>query len=578
MTREPVKIRVRDSSFIAWMPPLLLALQFFLAILQLLDAFEVVYIPMVNRITISMTFRLKSSMLLPLLVLLVFWVDWMLLKKKFKALMLPALAIFFLPISNIEVVISIASLIATATGLFVERCFKKSISGILLYLSMIEAVALLHWVVLLPLGLSSPFNEIARIETGLFYIAGRIAPFMGLLLMLTWSLSLYRKWSDKNSTDINKSIADIGDWEKKFFLLIIILGILVPLYAYLPNVNPLNGNVGTDIPNYVRRMESIGNDILTIFYSSSRPLISILIFSFQRISGLSTLSSVRYLPAILIPLMLASSYFLSFNYSENRYIAIWTTFFTLCGYQTIVGMYSHFITNMLALSMIFFSLGFLFNALKCVSYKKTVIASFLGGMTVFIHPWTLDQYLGGFLLLILYICYQAFLKKAYYRELKLILVYLTTIGLSELLKTLVFHGMGVVGASTTAMGGVSGISNFWNSSKFIFTILYGGLLSNILLLSLAVLGLYTLAKRNNLPTYYFTLFMIATSSLYIMGNRIIMNRLFYNLPIGLFASSGFLWVRKNMKEESMEKSFTYLTILSSIVYLFRSLANLSHVV
>ena len=575
MIRIPIKIRGISRLPVDWIQPLLLALQSVLGILQLLDSFEVTYTAMIQRATESTNFKLESSLILSMLILLVYWTDYMILNRKFKALLFPILAVLVYPFSNIEVTISIASLLAVVVNLMIDGCFEKYISGVIISLSMIEVSALLHWVISVPLGTSSPFEKVARIEMGLFYLTGRIAPFIALLLMLLWLITSLKKFSLLRDPNVNEQEGEIK-YQKYLLILILILGFFAPLYPYLPNVNPLNRDVGRDIPSYLKKMESFG-DYNQVLVNNPRPVVHLLILCFQRLSGLNLISAIRYLPTLLVPLLVGSSYFLSSQFYTNKSVPIWTAFLTVCGVQVLVGIYSHFISNMLALSMVFLSLGFLFKALKHTSHASLLMAAFSGGLIVFTHPWTYDHYMVAVLPLAVLVVYDALIRKINYNELKLIIIYVLLIGFAELIKVFVFKGMGGVGASNTAIGGITGLTNFWNASKFIFHILYGGLLSNTLFLCLAVLGFFFLSNNKGPPASFFTFFMAITSILYLISNGTIKSRLLYNVPLQLFSSYGFIWMRDGMRVGHLKKSFTYFVVLSSLVYLFRSLANLTYI-
>ena len=116
------------SFWSVYLLPLVLALQCFLGSLQLLDAFGVVYFPMVYRATRAVRFELGVSLVLPLVLLLVFWLGWVVWIRRFEALLFPAVAVLVYPFLGLEASISVASLLAMVSGFFLsfEPAFYKT--------------------------------------------------------------------------------------------------------------------------------------------------------------------------------------------------------------------------------------------------------------------------------------------------------------------------------------------------------------------------------------------------------------------------------------------------------------------
>jgi len=173
----------------------------------------------------------------------------------------------------------------------------------------------------------------------------------------------------------------------------------------------------------------------------------------------------------------------------------------------------------------------------------------------------------------IYILYESW-KINNYKKFKNILFFLASLGLIELLKSILLGGdSSGVRASITVMNGISGISDFWITSTFVFRRLYGGLMSNIILLLLAVLG-YFLLNKDDFPQRYFSIFIAVSSLLYLISNATIKSRLLYNIPIGMYAASGFMLLLNIIKENNLRKVLSYFIVTNSVLYLFRSLVNI----
>jgi len=186
--------------------PFLLALQSVLGSFQFLDALGPVYYPMVHRATRAVRFELGVSLVAPLLALLVLWVGWVAWERRFKALFLIAPGFLVYPFFGFEASISALSLLLVVGGLWFKRCFEEFFTGVFVLLCCLEALALIHWVVFIPLGLSSPLGGVAWVEMGLFYLSGYLAPLLVLPLLFMWVLRPLVEWGwGKKVDSINKT-------------------------------------------------------------------------------------------------------------------------------------------------------------------------------------------------------------------------------------------------------------------------------------------------------------------------------------------------------------------------------------
>ena len=122
------------------------------------------------------------------------------------------------------------------------------------------------------------------------------------------------------------------------------------------------------------------------------------------------------------------------------------------------------------------------------------------------------------------------------------------------------------------MGGLSELWKFWYDSIFGFRLRWGGAISSVVLLGLCVVGIGVLG-RFGFSGMYFSVFPAVSSLLFLIGNEAIKSRLLFNVPLGLYAAYGFVWLSERCADyfEGTLKSFVVLNVA---VYLFRSLANL----
>ena len=578
--RISIQIKKPDLRALAvdWSAPLLFALLTVLGALQLLDVLDVVYYPMIHGATSTMQFDLGLSFVPPLLFLLLIWSCWVIWKRRFLVLPFPVVAISLYPFTSLEAVVSIGSLLAVVGGLWADRKIGKYLAGVLAFLGSIEALALLHWAVFLPIGLSSPFLWYANLEMGLFYLLAHLAPFLAIPLMYLWVFKLLVYWRGGNK--IKREGLEHNNREGAsrrailILLLTIFLSVVAALYPNLPSVNPRNRNVGVDFSYYVEIEKIVENDFSQVFNTSggSRPLIHIIIHGFRCLFGLDVTAAIKYFPAFLNPLLAVSIFFLAMEMFNNGWIASWAAFFTICGVHVSVGIFSYFLTNMLALSIVFLSLGFLFRALQHVCYISLIFASLIGVFLVFTHPWTFDQYFVVIVLMALFILNADRKSREGYNKFKMIILYLFSLGISEIVKSKLFHGYSGVSASSLAIGNIINFTRFWDNTVFFFRRIYCGLEANIILLGLSITALLILKKSRILEV--FLIGFLAVSSLpFLFSDAMIKSRLIYNIPVGLYTAYSFTWLIEQ-KNKDLKTSSSFFVLFSIIVYLFRSMANL----
>jgi len=578
--RISIQIRKPDLRTLAvnWSAPLLSAILTVLGALQLLDALEVVYYPIIHGATGTVHFDLGLSLVPSLIFFLLIWISWVIWKKHFFILAFPVVAISLFPFTSLEAVVSMGSLLAVVGGLLAHREIERYLSVVLIFLGSIEVLALLHWAIYLPVGLSSPFRWYAEVEMGLYYLGAHLAPFLVILLMYIWIFKLFAYWRGRNK--VSRDVLEYNEREgvsRRVLLILLLsmsLGIVAALYPYLPSVNPRNRNVGVDFLDYVEIEKIVETDFSQVFNASkgSRPMIHIIIHVFRCLFGLDEITAIKFFPAFLNPFLAVSIFFLALEMFNDGWIAAWAAFFTICGIHVSVGMFSYYLTNMLALSIVFLSLGFLFRALKHMCYINLIFASSIGFFLVFTHPWTFDQYFVVILLMALFVLNADRKSHEGYNKFKMIIVYIFFLGFSEVVKSKLFHGYSGFSASSLAIGHIINLNRFWDGTIFFLRRKYCGLEANIILLVLSIMTILLL-KNSSILEVFLTNFLAVSSLPFLFGDSNIKSRLMYNIPVGLYVAYSFNWLIRQ-KNKKLKLSLSFFVLSSMIVYLIRSVGNI----
>ena len=581
-------VALGDVRFRRLLLPAIFALVFFVSVLQLFDAFGVWCFPMVHRTVVPVRFDLGFSLVPFLLPLLAVVLVSMFRGGRFLEIWVSSsVSLVINHFFGSEVAIACFSILQVMLALLFLVDFTGFLSCLFAILAVFEAGALFHWLLFLPLGLETPLGFVATLELNLSYMVISLVPYLVLAFILVCFLKPLSRLFEKRMSlfeRIGENYSSISSSKVIFFLLLIFcFSALAAVYPYLHNVNPVGGDVGIDVQDYVKNAELIENDPTQLFdvLYGQRPLVFLVIFGFQKLFNLDALTVIRFLPVLLNPLLALTVFFFANQIFDDNRIAVCASFFTVFGFPIAVGMYSYFLSNMLGLCLVYSSLGFLFRTLKNGSKISLVLAFSFGALLLFTHPWTFDQYFAP-LILIIFILPQIvnhnlldqrisgnILSRARY----VLFFFLVLLLVIELLKVNIFQGYGGIAALKTFFRSLTSIDKLWYDFIYPLKYRFGGLLSNVILIGLAFVGILAIRLRN-VPKFYLWILMFTTSALFLISNGIVKSRFFYNMPLSVFAALGFVTVLKITSSDELKLSFSSFIFLSMVVYLFRSLANI----
>jgi len=567
--------------FPRWLVSSILAFQFLLSTLQLLDVHRVWYFPMIHGLAYSLRFDLGFSLVPAILPVSAVVALYLLKGGKYREVLVASfLSLCIYVFLGMEDAVSWFSVFQIPLALVCLVDVGDFLYSLLVFLTGFEVTALVHWI-LLPLGISTPLAWFADLELALFYVIAPIAPLVVLTIFFVvfikmifpkYLVSVERflkgcKFLRGGSVDV-----EINLDPRVFLVLSLILSVVGALYPYSRYINPDGIAFGVDVHYYVDWMGPVEQDLCSAFLvaNGSRPVILLVIYGFQHVFGLKLLDAIKYLPVLLNPLLVLSVYFMVSQSTKDHEWAGLASLFTASGIKITVGMYAYFLTNMLGLSLIFFALGFLFRSMRTENKSDLILAMLSGTLTVFTHPWTFIQY---YVAMAFFLAYR-FFKKKVADGCSTVLLYLGVLGLVDLFKGIMLGSLSGVDSIISLMSRLVNITSFWSNNIFIFRLKYGGLLSNTVLFGLAAFGVYMLNDKDDFKLLLISL--LATSSfIYFIIYEEGMSRLIYNIPLGVITAIGVLFLIKNNFVNKKLKMTTLISlIIYMMVYLIRSLANL----
>jgi hypothetical protein len=269
-------------------------------------------------------------------------------------------------------------------------------------------------------------------------------------------------------------------------------------------------------------------------------------------------------------MLVCSTYYLAEAALKDKALSAWTAFFTATGYKVTVGLYSYFLSDILGLILIQFSLAFLFLSIEKNSKKTLYISSLFGILCLFTHPWTFNQYISGIVLLLVILIYRTNKKIELGYKINHYFIYLIILFIGEIVKFFILKGPSHMNVILDNISIYSELSKFWYESIFSFRLLYGGYLSHLLLLCLGLIGILYLDETKH-EQFYFILSILLTLIVFIFTNETIKSRLIYNIPIEIISSLSLQILTKYVKNKHI---FNLFIMSYSLLYLFRSLAHL----
>ena len=443
---------------------------------------------------------------------------------------------------------------------------KKLIFYGLLLLFFIEFFSLINWVVFIPLDVSSIFNQVAIAEEQIYYLLSLFSPILVILFLFGWVPRRTIGWSVKGSLDHgrthrkgNKYFPHLGS---RFILVLsLFLSLVIPIYPHLSAINPAREAVSPDLMLRAGVVDSIRSDWTSIFreMGGSRPFYLMVVFILQSIFHLDSVSFVMYSPILFFALLVFSMYhFVSRSLGESD-VAVLSAFLLSTGASFLLGIYLYTLSNLLGLSLVYFSLGLLFSSINRDGGWAAYFSLALFFSVMFVHPWTFFQYC-------LVVFPFLFLKlkenriSGYYRSLGLFFVVGLVLTLS------VFFALS--SESIQPSLNVFSLSLFFDSFKAV-NFVYAGVLSNVVPWLLSIYFLSVPSDKGDFSRFV-RMLVYSTSILFFFLNPFDKARALSNLPVGFFTAFGLL---KFVSEADSKNRlmFILLIMVQSVVFVFRTL-------
>ena len=178
-----------------------------------------------------------------------------------------------------------------------------------------------------------------------------------------------------------------------YLFLCIILAVTITLIPHIPVINPNNQRLGVDTPRYETWLTLMDNQSVSpinfaLKSAGDRPLTLLILFFITETTNADPFQVIEYSPTLLAPLLILVTFFLTRELTANDKIAIVASVLSAISFQTLIGIYSGFYANWLALIFGYAGFGLLVRCLKRPSKIGLVVLGLLMTGLLFAHTYT----------------------------------------------------------------------------------------------------------------------------------------------------------------------------------------------
>jgi len=534
-----------DSGVFGELLTVLSVLQLVLGVLSLLDLFSVPYLShTVGEPSTVAYFDLGVTLIMPLSILLIVFILYMIRERWFtEVIVFSCLGLLSGFLWSWGVSVSLLSIILPVLTVIRKRDYEDYLFWALILATGFTMLNLIHWM-FLPLGVVSPFERIAGLGLDLYYVAAPIAPPLALFALFSWGLApLSKRYMHLSFLSEEKPRLDF--WPRKYstglVVFSLVLGVVMVLIPYAPGVNPDGRPIGVDFSTYVDSLESVSEDWRLSFslLDGSRPLTLLLLNIVKTVFGLSTVGAVKYLPVFIVPCLIFSVSFFVFQSMGDHHVAAVSAFVTAVSPYVTVGLYAYFLSNMLALSFVFISLGFLYMSFESGDKVHLVFSLIFNLFVLFSHPYTFMQYYFAFLLSTVMLFFRPDREFLDWRSHYIVYAFIS--GVFFIGRLWLLNNIGVLPGGLLPGFIIKPSLQIWDNIIFGFLSLYGAAFSNVLFWIVAAFGFYKYWVEEGSRLLIAALFG-STSCVYLLSGGMMMSRLVYNLPWPVFVGAGLIFL------------------------------------
>ncbi|KFM22230.1 hypothetical protein AAA799B03_00130 [Marine Group I thaumarchaeote SCGC AAA799-B03] len=465
-------------------------------------------------------------------------------------------------------------------------------------LSIFSLYSVIRWLVF-PLD-QIPFFEgltwhLVKIEFDAFYLIARFSPILITLLITSFLIFPFRPYlvtiwnsllSYGKSENNTKLILNFNfqKFSKYAFYIALGLGLLIPFYALI--TVPDGVGIGTDIIFYhqwLTEMHNFPDDTIHLAFvklggdqlsegQGDRPLTLLFLYALSSIFNTNSTEFLNSIFFLLTPLLILSSYFFAKQVRDQNFARV-VMILTPFSYQVIVGLYTGFIANWLAVITTFITFALILKLEK--NFKLvTILLIFLSVLaTMFFHTYTWTYLLATISLFLgIKIIFER--RKISLKFVISIFLIMLSLGAVDYLKGEFLESNVGIQSNVIRATDVLSVYEFtdrWNNTMYNFTVFFGGYYNNTVLLLFAIVGMLFLTKKNSDYLLAASIFVAALPILF--GEYGVQSRLYYDMPIHIIATLGLLSFYNSKLGSKIKIPVIIFIFIHFLLYGIRSVSN-----
>lgn len=591
-----------------------LGLLVFFSFFKTLELVNATYYPTINRVThVARPFdgTLFSTTADSILMIIFFWLTiafylkWSVKTALITGLIFSSSTILFLTnvivlqdsvVFLLPIALSVIILITKLNLPSKKVDTKIVIQCLAAYVIILETLSLAGWIIRPVTNVSALLD----LEQRFFYILNSLSPLFLMVIITSFVFRfLVTQINHQRFVTVMDTIRKLsntinveyplGRKEPIFLIGIVAFSVFVSSFPHMANENGFSLLLGVDNKYYVRWMAELydnANNAETITYRAflsinggDRPLTLLLIHAVSSLFNISVDDTLVFLPMFLSGSLAIAVYVFVSAGTRNKKLALLASFMSVVSYHMVVGIYSAFLANWLALSASLLALTFLVKIKKISSLVAYAGFGAFALLALFIHSYT-----GAFLLAstITYIMISILLGIKTKTGIKVskdlfpIAIIVIAIVAFDIAKTFGTGTVGGVEGLSQELGRGVGLEQFalrWNNLQYAFTVFLGGYLANIFVFVPAAVWAIFVKLSDNFNRLILS--QIAVSIIPILvGDFSEQARIFFDLFLYIPASILIFNIYMYRKQHPALLIIALMIVIAATTYTFRSLSNL----
>jgi len=454
-----------------------------------------------------------------------------------------------------------------------------------------------------------PFNQhlpqnpslwrFVELENQMFQVPSNLVTIIFTVTLLSWiikplwaAIKSFSKWETK----IDRKISKFGNWllpnsksnskqsekwKSKYSAIILGCSIAFTIFYILYPFILAGGltkdvSWSWDLDNYAQWLyeirEQAGAHPVPYAFSNFQDRAVSLLFMYAawQVTGSSVWTVFKFTPMLLAPLLSVSVFFFMRQVRGDSFNSSLAALFTVFSFHTTVGFRVAYLSNWMALILVYLSSGLLLKSLRQKSWKWIALAASTMILLLFTHAHTWVMLMAVLVVFTVILGVKWFQGRGSLFDLKALGATIATNLSADLIKNVLLSATIGVATETTQLKLPSlawaNIAQYWPTVHSSFQ-RWSSSYNNPTLLVLALLGSLSFLCKEKKYYAYLLSFLAVASFPFVLGDINVQIRIIYNLPLQIVALLGLVSISKliRMHTEPPERRIFTATLILLVI-------------